>query len=115
LTFKSKLTSGVVAAATMLLFVAGLSYRSLLRNAEDRRWVVHTYQVLGQLDGILQGMTDAETGERGYILTGEDSYLGPYQRGLNEVRESTGEVRKLTADNLKQQHSLDALEPRSVS
>ena len=110
MTFKSKLIGGVLAAAAALLCVAGLSYRSVVRNADDRQWVVHTYQVMGQLDGILQGTTDAETGERGYILTGEDSYLTPYQRGLSEVREGTAQVRKLTADNVKQQNSLDALE-----
>ena len=111
MTFQSKLTSGVLAAASLLLFAAGLSYRSLMRNADDRQWVVHTYQVMAQLDGVLQGMTDAETGERGYILIGQDSYLGPYRRGVIAVREGIAAVRKLTADNLKQQRSLDALEP----
>jgi len=66
---------------------------------------------MGQLDGILQGMTDAETGERGYILTGDDSYLAPYLRGLSEVRETSAAVRKLTADNPHQQSSLNAVEP----
>jgi len=111
LTFQSKLIGGVSAAAALLLFVAGLSYWRLARNAEDREWVVHTYQVMGQLDGILQGMTDAETGERGYILTGDDSYLAPYRRGLSEVRETRAAVRKLTADNPHQQRSLNAVEP----
>jgi signal transduction histidine kinase len=110
LTFQRKLIGGVLAAATLLLFVAGFSYWRLVRTAEDRQWVVHTYQVMGRLDGILQGMTDAETGERGYILTGDDSYLAPYQRGLSEVRESFAAVRKFTTDNLSQQRSLDALE-----
>src|SRR5258706_5481140 len=111
LTFQSKLIGGVSAAAALLLFVAGLSYWRLARNREDREWVVHTYQVMGQLDGILQGMTDAETGERGYILTGDDSYLAPYLRGLSEVRETSAAVRKLTADNPHQQSSLNAVEP----
>ncbi len=111
MTFQSKLIGGVSAAAALLLFVAGLSYWRLARNREDRQWVVHTYQVMVQLDGILQGMTDAETGERGYILTGDDSYLAPYQRGLSEVRETRAAVRKLTADNPNQQSSLNAVEP----
>jgi signal transduction histidine kinase len=111
LTFQSKLISGVLAAAALLLFAAGLSYRSLVRNADDRQWVVHTYQVIGQLDALLQGMTDAETGQRGFILTGKDSYLEPYWHGLAEVRERSAEVRRLTADNANQQRSLDLLEP----
>jgi len=111
MTFKGKLTTGLAAATGILLVVAVMSYSSLLRNAEDRQWVLHTYQVMGKLDEVLIGMTDAETGERGFILTGEDSYLEPYERGMEEVRVSIAEVRRLTADNLNQQRSLDLLEP----
>jgi len=49
LTFQSKLIGGLSAAAALLLFVAGLSYWRLARNAEDREWVVHTYQVMASL------------------------------------------------------------------
>ena len=60
---------------------------------------------------MLQGITDAETGERGYILTGDDSYLAPYHRGLSEVRESSAAVRRLTVENPNQRRSLDVVEP----
>jgi len=108
--FKGKLITGLAAATGILLLAAVMSYSSLVRNAEDRQWVIHTYDVLGKLDEVAADMTDAETGQRGYILTGEDSYLEPYDRGLAEVHRSMDEVRKLTADNAKQQHSLDLLE-----
>lgn len=111
MTFKGRLIFGLAAAIAILVVVAIMSYSSLLRNAEDRQWVVHTYQVMGKLDEIRTGMTDAETGERGYILTGEDTYLKPYSQGLIEVSRGVEEVRKLTADNAKQQQALDRLEP----
>src|SRR5258708_436211 len=111
MTFKGKLITGLAAATGLLLVVAVMSYSSFLRNAEDRQWVLHTYEVIGKLDGVLRGMTDAETSQRGYILTGEDPYLEPYEHGLGEVRISTADVRRLTADNINQQHSLDLLEP----
>jgi signal transduction histidine kinase len=60
---------------------------------------------------MLRGITDAETGERGYILTGEDAFLEPYEHGRKELRESTAGVRHLTIDNEKQQQALDTLEP----
>lgn len=101
----------MAASAATLLLVAVISYSTLVRNTEDRQWVAHTYLVIGNIDKVLQGMTDAETGERGFILTGEESYLGIYDRGLGEVRESTTQVRGLTVDNLAQQRSLDVLQP----
>jgi signal transduction histidine kinase len=111
LTFKGKLISGLAAATAILLVVALMSYSSFVRSAEDRQWVLHTYQVIGKLNEVQIGMTDAETGERGYILTGEDSYLEPYLHGLSAASRSIEQVRKLTADNANQQHALDRLEP----
>jgi CHASE3 domain sensor protein len=57
MTFNGKLISGLVAAAGILLLIAVLSYRSLIRNADDRQRVLHTYQVLGKLDEVRLGMT----------------------------------------------------------
>ena len=115
MTFKGKLISGLAAATGILLLVAVMSYRSLIQNAEHRQWVLHTYEVLGKLDEVRIGMTDAETGERGYIVTGDESYLAPYVRGVAQVHQSTEEVRKLTTDNAKQQRALDSLKPIIVA
>jgi len=56
MTFKGKLISGLAAAAGILLLVAVLSYLSQIRDVEDRQRVLHTYQVLGQLDEVRLGM-----------------------------------------------------------
>jgi signal transduction histidine kinase len=111
MTFKSKLIAGLAAASAVLLLVAILSYQSLVRNAADRRWVTHTYQVLQKLDDLQIGMADAETGQRGYILTGENSYLDPYENALGQILQNVRAVRELTADNPNQQRSLDRLQP----
>lgn len=111
MTFKSKVVVGLTAASAILLVVAGLSYVSLLSNAEDRRRVAHTYQVLEKLSEVRTNITDAETGERGYILTGEARYLDSYDHGISKVHQNLQELRELTADNPKQQHALDQLDP----
>ena len=111
MTFKSKLIAELAAASAVLLLVAILSYRSLTRNVADRRWVTHTYQVLQKLDDLQIGMAGAETGQRGYILTGENSYLHPYENALAQILQNVRAVRELTADNPNQQRSLDRLQP----
>jgi signal transduction histidine kinase len=111
MTFKAKLVAGLATAFAVLVFVAVLSYASLLRSATDREWVTHTHLVLEGLDHVLMNLIDAETGERGYILTADASYLQPYQSALGELHDSVARVRTLTADNLDQQRSLDRLEP----
>ena len=56
-------------------------WRDLYRNTTElvasADIVTHTYQVIGSLDRLIQSMIDAETGERGYIITGDESFLEP--------------------------------------
>jgi CHASE3 domain sensor protein len=56
-------------------------------------------------------MANAETGQRGFILTGEEPYLQPYTEALVQVKENEKHIRELTADNAVQQRNLDRLEP----
>jgi len=111
MTFKIKLVSGLAAALAILLLVAALSYSSFLRNIADNRWVTHTHLVLELLDSLQIHLTDAETGERGYIITGLESYLRPYDDAHSRVLQNLHTLRELTADNPAQQQSLGRLEP----
>ena len=49
--------------------------------------VVHTYEVIDTTKDVLIGLDDAETGERGYLLSGERRYLDPYQKALQRLTE----------------------------
>ncbi|HEY2289900.1 MAG TPA: CHASE3 domain-containing protein [Thermoanaerobaculia bacterium] len=90
---------------------AVVSYRMTLRLIENERWVTHTHEVLNELEGTLSALKDAETGERGYIITGDESYLAPYKTGIVEVQEHLGSLRSLTADNARQQRRIAELAP----
>lgn len=94
----------------ILAFIAALSYQSIVQNARDVRWVTHTHLVLEKLDHVLANLVDAETGERGFMLTGQPRFLEPYKNALANVDQNAKELRELTADNLVQQRSLDVLE-----
>jgi len=69
--------------------------------------VAHTNDVKAQLHALLASLIDAETGERGYIITGNDSYLEPYTRGVAATATEIERVRQLMADNREQQIDLD--------
>jgi signal transduction histidine kinase len=111
MTFKSKLIVGLATASAVLLLVAVLPYRSLVRGIDDRKWVTHTHLVLEKLADVKANVIDAETGQRGFIVTGQASYLEPYGGALSQVPRNVQELRELTADNPNQQRSLDRLEP----
>jgi len=111
MTFKSKIIAGFGTALVILTGVEVLSFRSMVQNGEDRAWVTHTYLVLQKLDAVLANNVDVETGQRGYILTGEELYLEPYNEGLKRVQENLKELRELTSDNSTQQRAMALLEP----
>ena len=98
-------------ALVILLGIGMLSYRSTVRDEQDRGWVTHTRLVLEKLQAILIDITQAETGQRAYILTGEERYLEPYQAGLNQVHVDMEELRKLTGDNPGQHEPIQRLVP----
>jgi len=70
----------------------------------------HTIEVQEHLVHILSNLSDAETGQRGYLLTGELKYLEPYNSGIFLVNEEVAKVKRLTEDNPNQQTRIANLE-----
>jgi signal transduction histidine kinase len=108
MTFSSK---AIAACALVILISIGmLSYRSTVREGEDREWVTHTHLVIEKLQTVLIDLNRAETGRRAYLLTGQDADRETYKAGINQVRRDIAEVRDLTSDNPTQQEAIRRLE-----
>jgi signal transduction histidine kinase len=109
------MTSSIKAIAACALIVlaciGALSFWSEVRNDKDREWVRHTYLVVGKLQTVRIDITQAETGQRGFMLTGQDRYLKLYGAGVNQVRQDMTELRDLTSDNSRQQQAIQRLDP----
>jgi CheY-like chemotaxis protein len=69
-----------------------------------------TYVVIQELDELLSAVSDAETGQRGFIITGEDEYLEPYNSALGRISETRASLRSLVKNPL-QQKRLESIEP----
>jgi PAS domain S-box-containing protein len=97
-------------SAILLLVVVGIiSYTTLKNLLDSNKLVAHSNEVIEKLERTLSIMKDAETGQRGYLLTGNkhflEPYTGAYQNALNQV----SEIKKLTADNIEQQINMASL------
>src|SRR6202022_275972 len=92
-----------------------VSYRNITGLMDKGRWVTHTHEVLNGVENLLSLMKDAETGQRGYIITGQQSYLEPFNQATGKIHQQVSELRRLTADNPNQQEAIAALEPLIVS
>src|SRR3954454_11546111 len=93
----------VVAAFALVL------YRSVARRhaASDR--VEHTYRVIGHLDQLGERMVDAETGQRGHLITRHTASLEPYRHAGRDSRMLLARLRAETRDDPVQQRMLDSL------
>ncbi|MCS0610465.1 methyl-accepting chemotaxis protein [Massilia solisilvae] len=98
---------GAVVAVLVTLFV--IAYANFARLGAANNMNIHTYQVLGAVDGALASLIDIETGERGFALTGQDGSLEPYKAGKEAFGKYLAQARTLTADNPAQQARLEEL------
>lgn len=105
---------GAVGFALSFVVLGGLFGMTTLENVAGSRAsdsISHTRQVQTQLTLMLSTLQDAETGQRGYLLTDDDEYLEPYESAGRAIDGVVAELRSLTADNPRQQEKLDLIEP----
>src|SRR6478735_7420956 len=83
---------------------------SFVSLSSANRWLRHTDEVRVNVALLRAMLLDAETGLRGYLITGSPSFLEPYDKARDDWRHQLAEVRRLTSDNPEQQGRLRALE-----
>src|SRR5579863_705622 len=102
---------GFTASAVMLILVAGVGYFSISSLWNNAHKTGQTYEVIDRLSELTSMLQDAETGQRGYLLTGNDTYLEPYRLAEASIDNVTGQLRDLTADNPAQARRLEQALP----
>jgi methyl-accepting chemotaxis protein len=106
----TKLGVGFGLILLVLLIVGGAAYRGteqLIGTSSARE---HTYSVLGKLVDVLSLLLDMQGSQRGYVITGDEEYLEPYQVAQGQINRSKEDLRKLTSDNPRQQRRQDELD-----
>ena len=91
--------AGYALAFGLLVVNAVVTFRNLRMIAENSRAVAQTHEVIVGLDAVLSNLRDAETGQRGYLLTGDERYLEPYTTAVASVDRSVGHLKKITVHN----------------
>jgi CHASE3 domain sensor protein len=106
-TFGRKLAIGFTVSALTLLAVALVGYQSIHHLIDYDKLVAHTQQVRWNIAETMALLTNAETGQRGFVITGDDDFLDVYRSAIPELEKRYDELRKSTADNPEQQKALD--------
>jgi CHASE3 domain sensor protein len=110
-TFGQQLVFGYALAGLTLLMVAVAGFTTTGALVGNQVLVAHTYQVRREFAELMARLADAETGVRGFVITGRDDFLEPYASGAGGTRAALVRLRQLTADNPEQQRRLLEMAP----
>jgi len=94
----------VVVANTFIIYVLDKQGQAKLEA------VIHTHDVLDESEKLYNQITNAETGQRGYLLTQDLNYLEPYYTALEQVKQHFLTINKLTLNNPEQQETLTQID-----
>lgn len=109
-TFKRNLLLGFGASLLILIITSVASYVSISNLLSSARLVNSTNEVISQMHEVLEGLLNAETGQRGYILALEDEFLAPYLNSRETVMESFRKLELMTQEAEHHKENLAKLE-----
>ena len=95
----AKISVGFGAILTLMTITSIIVYFSITSLIESSRWVNHTYEVIRVAEKVGAAMVDMETGQRGFLISGKDEYLEPYNAGITSFKVFLKKGQKLTSDN----------------
>jgi len=111
LPLEKKFSISAGSALGVIVVMGLLSYHSTVKSVEAGQWIERTQQVQVSLETLLSAMKDAETGERGYLLTGREALLEPYYASLDEIDRELRETVRLSEGETARIKRITALAP----
>ena len=110
LSLERRIQIGFGIAVAIIVAVGAAALRSTEATVDSARGVAHALEVRAELEAGFADLIEAETGVRGYVITGDTSYLAPYHSARTSLSSRLAGLRAQTADNPAQQRRLDSLE-----
>ncbi len=103
------LVSVLVLSIFTLFFAASLTYNQIATRTSSEKQVVNSYRIYVELEQLNSNTKDAESNQRGFLLTNDSTFLRAYFDALNKVENSFASLKLLTQEKQKQRMSLDTL------
>lgn len=108
--FEKKITGAFLLSLLIAITIFYSFYRTNEKIIDTSRWVVHTNNVLIKTEEVLTQVQDIETSARGFLLTNDTSFLGPYKIAAAAIYNTLALLKDSTSDNPRQQLFIDALQ-----
>jgi methyl-accepting chemotaxis protein len=109
MTFGKKIAAGFAVCSLLFVAIGYVAWGAITKLTQNSYDVTHSHTVIEHITTLLSALKDAETGQRGFVITGDESYLEPYNPAPAEVDKVSDELRGLVADSASQIHRIDEM------
>jgi PAS domain S-box-containing protein len=110
LAIRPRLLAGFGLGIAAFVALSVVSYQSQLQFADTTDWVRHTHEVLARIQKVNADLITAQSAVGGFVISGRQDFLAPYNDARRELQDDERILRRLTADNPRQQRRLTTLE-----
>ncbi len=100
--FEKRLFASFTAGAAALLLLAGLTWHFSLKGIDATRFVIHSHEVIASIGRVEQYVYQAESEQRGFLITGDRAYLSGYRQALSALSMEQSMLDHLVSDNPSQ-------------
>jgi signal transduction histidine kinase/DNA-binding response OmpR family regulator/CHASE3 domain sensor protein len=109
--FQQRVIAGFSVSLLMVISIGFISYQSTNKLTNNTLLVKHSYRVLQSIEVLEKLFMDAQTGQRGYVIAGNDQFLQPYYNAVDNLDSEIVYLKELTIDNPQQQAYIASINP----
>lgn len=106
---RTLLSLGYILVFTLMIVLAVVTYQGVTSLTDTADWVAHTQKVIRMANLLEKQMVDIETGERGFLITGNEKFLLPHYAAEKRFKKLLEELKKLVSDNPAQIKRLEEI------
>lgn len=107
---RTQLITGFSLMAVLVILMQAIDHHSSRTAQEAENWVLHTHTVMAEAEKIGKLLVNMETGERGYLITGDESFLEPYHEADLLHEDTISQLQKQVSDHPAQVERLINIE-----
>ncbi|UWZ99994.1 CHASE3 domain-containing protein [Vibrio splendidus] len=110
ISLQKKLLVSFLIPITLMVIVSFSVYENTQSIVKDNHWVVHTHKAIARAQELLNLVVDMETGQRGYLITGDSVFLEPYHLALDVWRQKMQNLATQVSDSPSQVERLKKID-----
>lgn len=107
---RAQILAGYAVVLVLMAATAAVMASDINSLVDTSKWVAHTHEVIAKAHHIEKLLIDMQTGQRGFLLAGQDEFLEPYESGKKEYSKTMAELKVLVSDNPVQVKRLEDIE-----